>query len=53
MKIVDILGTLVTGALAVAALSLVLAPQSPAAKVIESLAGGFTNIITASKNYPS
>ncbi len=52
MRVIDLLGTLVVGALAVAALSLVLAPQSPAPRVIESLSSGFTNIIGTAKSYP-
>jgi len=52
MRVIDLLGALVTGAFAVAALSLVLAPQSPAAQVVESFTSGFVNIIAASKGYP-
>jgi gas vesicle protein len=52
MSMTDILGAFVTGALVLAALSLIVAPDSQAAKVLNAFGENFSQVISSAKNYP-
>lgn len=49
----DLLGAFVTGILAVAILSLVVAPKSTAANVVMSFGQSFAGIVDSAKAYPA
>jgi hypothetical protein len=48
----EIVGGAVMGILVIAALSLIVAPDSQAAKVISAFGSNFASVIGAAKNYP-
>ena len=53
MKVVDAIGAFLAGVLALAALSLIVAPDSKAATVVSSFGTTTANLIKAAKNYPA
>jgi len=48
----DIVGNVLMAVLIIAALSLIVAPDSQAAKVISAFGSNFASVISAAKNYP-
>lgn len=53
MKISEIVGAFLAGIVTIAALSLIVAPDSQMAKVVESLGSAAGNLITVAKAYPA
>ncbi len=49
----DIVAALVTGVLGIAFLSLIVAPNSQASQVINSLGSNFASVLSAAKAYPA
>jgi len=52
MSLSEILGKGVMAAFIIAALSLIIAPGSQAAAVLNAFGSNFTSVISAAKNYP-
>jgi len=52
MSLSDILGKGVMAAFVIAALSLIVAPGSQAATIMNAFGSNFTSVISAAKNYP-
>ena len=52
MKVIDVVGAFFAGLISIAALSLILAPKSTTAAVVNALGSSTANLITAAKNYP-
>ena len=52
MSLSDIFGKGVMAAFMIAALSLIVAPGSQAATVMNAFGSNFTSVISAAKNYP-
>lgn len=53
MKVIDILGVFVSGIIGIAALSLVVAPNSNLAGVVRALGDAASSIIKNAKAYPT
>jgi hypothetical protein len=53
MKIVDAIGVFIAGLITVAALSLILAPNSQMASVVKAFGDAGSELLKTAKNYPT